>query len=328
MRLEFLKNTSSSQFILPITWGIATILWALLPVEHSHIISDGQYGLWSLMPTSITGESRPIYLGYVFAALVVYLLAKFTNVFVLLRISSRMLSSTLAIFLGCILCLHTLFPGHVVMLCVILSFFALFATYQLPAPVPTLLSYLFISMGSLVFPKLLLFVPVYWLCQVYLRSLSFRCFFASLFGVSLPYWFFFAVSFCYEGGTQQFVDICEEIIDFDMPDWTTVQLTDILIFAYIVVFFLFGAVDFWTHSFLDKTRTRIIYKTTIAHAFVTLLFIILLPSCFHVLLAVLIIDSALVGGHFIALTYNLFSHIYALIMLILLVLLVIAQIIL
>lgn len=328
MRLEFLKNTSSSQFTLPIMCVIATLLWTLLPVEHSQIISDCQYGLWSLMPASITDESGSIYIGYIFAALAVFLLAKFTNVFVLLRISSRMLSSTLALFLGCILCLHTLFPGHVVMLCVILSFFALFATYQLPAPVPTLLAYLFISTGSLVFPKLLLFVPVYWLCQIYLRSLSFRCFFASLFGVLLPYWFFFAASLCFEGGIQHFVAVCEEIIDFDMPDWTAVQLTDILIFAYIFVFFLFGAVDFWAKSFLDKTRTRIIYKTIIAHAFFTTLFIILQPSCLHVLLAILIIDSALIGGHFIALTYNFFSHIYTLIMLTLLILLVIAQIVL
>lgn len=318
MRLEFQKKIASSQFTLPLVCILAGIIWLLLPPAHSLSFEGEHYGLWTQIPGYITNGSMATYAGMGLAALGVYLIAELTNTFVLLRISSRMLSSVLALLLGTILCLHTINPGLIVMVLSILSFFGLFFTYQQQIPTVTFLSYLAISIASLVFPKLLFIVPIYWLAQIYLRSLSIRCWIASILGVLSVYWIFFGISMCTEGGLELFLTTCLSIVDLDMPDYSSLPLSHILIYSYLMVFFLVGTVNCYMNSFLDKTRTRIIYKSIIMHGFVIAIAIAAQPHFFHVLLPLLMVDSAMVGGHYIALTYNRFSHLYCIVMLLLL----------
>lgn len=325
MRLEFQKKIASSQFTLPIVCIVATLMWLFLPVNHSSVLAPEQHGLWAIIPQELLDSSWNTYLSMGLAAFGVYLVAELTNTFVLLRISSRMLSSMAALFLGAILCLHTFSPGYVIMLFCVLSFFGLFYTYQQPIPILTFLSYLLISLGSLLFPQLLLIVPVYWMLQIYLRSLSIRCWVASILGVLVPYWIFFGVALCYEGGLDLFVKTCMQILDIKMPQYASIPQSDIFIYGFLVVFFLFGMVNFYMNSFLDKTRTRIIFKSIIIHGLLVALAIALQPHSFHTLLPLLVVDSAIVGGHFVALTYNRFSHIYCIVMLLILIALVVFQ---
>lgn len=326
MRLEFQKNIASSQFTLPLMSIVAIILWLLLPITHVARFDGVENGFWGYIPSAITSGYVGKYVGMAFAALSVYFVAELTNTFVLLRISSRMLSSTLALFFGTILCLHNFQPAHIIAACSILSFFTLFSTYQMPMPMPTFMTYLLISIGSLVFPKLLLLVPVYWVIQVYLRSLSMRCWLASLFGIMIPYWFFFAISLYLTRGFDVFVNTCKEIVDFTLPNYTSLPLSDIFIFGFVVLFFVFGAINFFMTSYLDKTRTRILFKTIIMHGALMIVFIVLQAQYFHSFLPLLLIDAALVGGHFIALTYNRFSHLYCVAMLLILIELVVFQV--
>lgn len=327
MRLDFLKNISNSQFTLPLVSIVGLLLWLVLPTAHVGMFDLQEHGLWTLLPSAITQGTAGKLLGLVLAALSIYLIAELTNTFVLLRISSRMLSSSMAVLLSSTLCLHNFQPGMAITVMIVLSYFALFYTYQLSNPVATFLAFMFLSMASLLFPKLLLFVPVYWICLVYLRSFSARAFMASLFGTIVPYWFFLCISLCIEEEPTIFLTTCEKLIEFRLPDYTVLATTDYMIFAFVLIYFLAGIINFVTHSFLDKTRTRIIYATVIFHGIFTLAFIVLQPQYFHTLLPLFMIDSSLVGGHFIALTYNRISHIYSLVMFVLLIALLIAQLI-
>lgn len=326
MRLEFQKKIASSQFTLPLLSIVAIILWFLLPSTHTSEFDSVANGLWTYIPRVVTVGDVGTYVGMAFAALCVYLVAELTNTYVLLRISSRMLSSTLALFLGTILCMHTFQPAHIVALCSVLSFFSLFSTYQMPLPLPSFITYMFISVGSLVFPKLLLIVPVYWVVQIYLRSLSMRCWLASVFGTLVPYWFLLVISLYLTGDLNLFVSTCSEIVHFSLPNYSALNISDVFIFGFVVLFFVFGAINFFMTSYLDKTRTRILFKTIIFHGLLMVLLIILQAQYFHSLLPLLLIDAALVGGHFIALTYNRFSHLYCIAMLLILIELVVFQV--
>ena len=328
MRLEFQKNIASSQFTLPFVSTLVILLWFILPTAHGGETYHLQHGLWPLIPDNFLVGTTGRFVALALGALGVYLVAELTNANVLLRISSRMLSSTLAVLLGAILCLHLPTPGHIVMICSILTFFTMFSTYQAPSPVSSLITYMILSMGAMIFPKLIYLVPFYWCLQAYLRALSLRCIVASVLGILLPYWLLFLYMFFQEDGAIAFVYLCHQFVEFELPDYSSLHLTDILIFAFVLVFFLSGMINFYINSFRDKTRTRIIFNTIIAHAFVSILFLALQPQFFHTLLPLLVVDSALVGGHFIALTYNKFSHIYCIVMLICIVALVAAQIIL
>lgn len=328
MRLEFQKNIASGQFTLPLVSIIAFLVWVLLPVTDAGVIDYEQHGIWQLLPALLMEGRIAMCLAIGLSALTVYLIAELTNSNVLLRISSRMLSSIFAFFTGIILCLHLVLPGHVVVVFSVLSYFTLFATYQSPSPMLTFVTYLLLSTASLFFPKLLLFMPLYWGIQIYLRSFSFRCLVSSLLGVLVPYWILFAVCIFVENDVNRFVELFLNAIDIKLPQYTSLTLQDWLIFAYVVTFFLFGLVDFVINSFLDKTRTRILYNVITSHCMFLIVFILLQPQFFHTLLPMLLVDSALLGGHFISLTYNKFSHVYCLVMFALAIALVMVQVIL
>lgn len=317
MRLDFQKTIASSQATLPVVGSIALLLWVLIPNRQPALsFLEADYGLWSHVPSFLFKGYWGVGLSAFFAALAVYLMAELNNSNVLLRVSSRMLGSMLAFLLAFALVCHSLQPGSVVMLLSLLSFFPLFAIYQLPHPGFTFISYLFISVASLLFPKMLCVVPVYWFIQGYLRALSFRCFVASLLAVVLPYWFYGGVALL-TGTLPDFLAHIEALTHYEWGDYTQLPMKDLLTFSFTVLLFLSGSIDFYLNRFLDKTRTRILYNVVIMHGVYVILFISLQPQYFVTLLPLLLIDTAITFGHFFTLTHTRFSHIYNLILLIL-----------
>ena len=328
MRLDFLKKTTSSQFVLPIVSIFTVLVWVLLPFAHQCSTDQMVHGLWRFLPVEMLQTSIDRYVSVSLAALGVYLLAELNNANMLLRVTSRMLSSTLAFLFALSFCLHSVQPGLVVMLFSLLSFFSLFATYRVSVPIYTFVTFATISVGSLFFPKLLFVIPVYWICQAYLRSLSLRCFFASLFGTLIPYWVLLGVLVNFDGGIVLFVDICTQVIAYSMPDYSTLYITDYMILGYVFILFFFGVVNFYQNSYYDKTRVRTLYNVVIIHGLAMLLYILLQPQHFHTVLPLFLVDASILGGHHLTLTYNRFTHVYSLIMLVLALALIGAQIIL
>lgn len=286
-----------------------------MPITESGSFDVSEHGIWTYLPSFVTGRTICRYLSLGVCALTVYLIAELTNANVLLRISSRALSSTYAYIVGIILFMHGFIPGLAFALFILLSYFTLFATYQQPSPVLTFLTYIMLSLASFVFPKSLVFIPIFWLFQSYLRSFSLRCFMASFFGLILPYWMLFGALTCVDGGVAIFAENCLQAVKFSMPDYSALSTTDILIFVFVMILFLVGFVDCIVNAYLDKTRTRIIYNVINSHTLLTILFILLQPQFFHTLLPILLVDASLVGGHYISQTYNKFSAIYFYVML-------------
>lgn len=314
MQLDFQKSIANSQMTLPVVGLIAAAMWFVLPLlggggdAVSIVADDVTYGLWHLIPQQFQTGYWGLGLGLALAAVVVYLLAELNNSNVLLRISSRMLSSTLIFILMLLPAMHTVQPGLLVMAVCAVSFFPLFATYQLPHPKYVFLTYLLLSLASLAFPKLLLMLPVYWVLQGYLRSMTFRCLMASLIGVVLPYWAFAGIAYLTDS-IGEFVSIFSVFIDFSWYEYSQLTTPQISRFAFVLLLFVVGVIDFYRNNFLDKTRTRILYNTVIIHAAFLLLFLCLQPQYFSVLFALFTFDTAIIYGHFFALTYTKFSHI-------------------
>lgn len=328
MRLDFQKNIASSQFTLPIVSIISMPLWVFLPISHTANIQPLEHGLWHFVPSTYLPDETALFISIGVAALGVYLLAELNNSHVLLRISSRLLSSIFALLLGITLCLHTVHPGQITMVSTLLSFFVLFYSYQTTQPLYPFITFMFLSMGSLVFPKLLYMIPIYWVCLIHLRSLSLRSFIASILGALVPYWVVLGILVNIEGGYVHFLDMCNQVIIFERPDYTSLHITDISIFAFTIVLLMSGIINFYRTNFNDKTRVRIIYNAIIMHSVAVILFMSLQPQYFHTLFPILLIDASILGGHFLALTYNRFTHIYCIIMSIAMIALTIMQLIL
>lgn len=317
------RSIACSHATLPVVCVVTFLVWFFS--SSVSVPSDGaigaagafqaaDYGLWRFLPSFLQGGIVGKLLGMGLCALGIYAMAELNNSQALLRISSRMLSSTLALLLASCVMPCVAQPGLVLMLLTLLSFFALFAAYQIPSPMLTLTAYLMLSVSSLFFPKSLCLVPVYWMMQGSLRALSFRCFVASLIAVLLPYWFFagFAVSF---GWLDEFLVHVQALISFSFGDYAQVTANQYASLAFSFVLFLIGTVDFIRSSYKDKTRTRVIYTAVIVHGFCVALFAILQPQHISAIQPLLLVDASIVFGHFFTLTSNRFTHILSLVLL-------------
>lgn len=324
--LNFQKSIVNNRTTLPIAGAVALILWFVLPPEQPTVFSNrADYGLWRIVPTFLQEGYWSLGISAVCAALAVYLMAELNNTNVLLRVSSRMHASTLAFLLGIVVPFHQCqIPGCVSMVFMLLSLFPLYATYQMPSPMHTLFAYIMASMASLTCPKLLWLVPLYWLIQIYFRAFSLRCLVASLLGTTLPYWFYGGIAVMTDT-TAEFLNHIKSVVEFDWYDYTTLDYRNVVVFAFIVLLFLSGTVDFYINQYLDKTRVRIIYKAMIMYGIVTTIIIAVFPQYFWTFLPLLLVCSTLLFSHFFTLTHTKFSNIYCIILLCLAVVVVAVQ---
>lgn len=317
VRLNFQKSITDSQVTLPVVYGVVLLLWFLPPsVQTSVSYFTTEYGLWRLMPPLFQQGFWSLGISVLFASVAVHGMAELNNANVLLRVGSRMLSTMLAFLLGLAVNCHLFQPGTLLMLLSLLSFFPLFSSYQTPNPLYAFLAYLMMSVASLVFPKWLWMVPLYWIIQGYFRSFTLRCFLASLLATMLPYWFYGGVAVMTES-TGDFLSHLQEIVSFQWCDYSMLDVRELAAFSFFILLFLTGSIDFYLHRYMDKTRTRIIYSVLIQYGLVLAVWIGVQPQYFSTLFPVLILPTAILFGHFFSLTHTKFSHILCIILMVL-----------
>ena len=144
--------------------------------------------LWWLLPFTQRWQ-EPI--GLAVCVLVTYVLMELNSANALLRVRSRMVSVVYLLLMCAVGWLHAFNWPYVAVLCVAISFYNLFLTYdQRNAAVPTFHTHLFVALASFVWPPLLWLSVVQWWNQaIFLRSMSWRCCWAAFFGLATPYFF-------------------------------------------------------------------------------------------------------------------------------------------
>jgi hypothetical protein len=260
------------------------------------------------------------------SAMVVYLMAELNNRYALLRTSTRIISSLTAMLLATLVPLHAFQSAHIVLLAVVFSFFPLFSTYQTPSPISTFLISLSLSLASYIFPQVLVLLPVTWLCQIYMRGMSFRCFVASFIGVITPYWLLFGI-LLYREDIESIRQTLAHFTVIESPDYSGVTLLQIGEFVYLLLFLLVGIVNFMFTSYRDKTRPRILYQVVSVQSLAVLAMLGVWPQHCYVILPLLLVDAAIMGGRFIAHTYNRFSYIFCIVMMVVSVVLMLTSLI-
>ncbi len=332
MRLlkSFHYTIATSKFSLPVVVLLSVVGWILLNGETADaapILTDtADYGLWRLVPEVLTSGTLSVVLALMLSALAVYLMTELNNMFVLLRISSRMLGSMLAVMLTVSVFLHTLHPAHVVMLFVLLSYFPMFASYQQPDSMAYIfVAYMLVSLASLAFPKVLLMVPFYWLAQMLLRAFTPRTLAASVIGLIVPYWITFSFAYVNDCLPTVFGDFIGSFT-FSLPDYSawTMQQTLTALFAFLLV--IVGVVNFYAHGNLDKTRTRVFLNVVVLLTFASFGLLVWETSHFIVLFPLVLINTAIISGHHIGQSFSLFDNIYTIVVLLMLVALIVLEV--
>lgn len=325
MKFSFQKNVACSQMTLPIVGAISVLLWYVLPDSSSHgVFTGSEYGIWQLMPDSIVYSRWTREGSLALCALSVYLMAELNNANMLLRVSSRMLSSMLALLLTISLHCHHLHPGLMLMVLSLLSFFPLFASYRQPHPQHVFLAFTFVSLASLFYPLMIWATVAYWILAGMMRSFTPRCFVASIIATLLPYWLS-AGAAVYLNCMPILMQHLRHMVTLHIGSYADLTPGAVAIAILTVLLFISGAIDFFANRLLDRTRTRTTLNAVFTHGCAFIILMALQPQHITMLQPVLLIDTAILFGHFFTLTHTRFSHIYMIVMLVLAIITVLLQ---
>jgi len=316
LKFDQQKHIVASRSTLPIACCWAMLVWLvelnsptyILGGEDGfwHILGDGERFLKSVSGISFVGD----FLCLAFLALSVYLMAEFNSNFVLLRIRSRILSTIMVVLFAASTFIHSFQPANVLPIFLLMSYFALFSTYQRSrATYPAFLSFAWLSIGSMIFPKILILVPFYWGIQIYQRSLSFKSFTATLIGLIAPYWFLFFYSLSADGLTS-FMLPFRELVNVEMPDYSTLSMPQILTGGFTFLLFLVSTLNYAKSSFNDKTRVRLLYTSIIILGVAMFLLMVLQPQCYNPAFGLALVNTSILAGRYFASNDTRFSNIF------------------
>mgnify|MGYP007069866571 CR=1 FL=1 len=234
-----------------------------------------------------------------------YLMVQLSNLNVLIRIYSRMISVSFIFLSAAAVFLFPSIPGAVVQVCFITALMIFYNCYQdQESPGWTFYTFLCLGAGSLAYIHLLYFVPIFWLMMATIvYSFCWRNFFASLIGLLTPYWFWMGWTLWQENGalnaiTRHFLALAE----FQSPDYASIPSQHILILGLVTILGLTGMIHYLRTSSRDKIRTRQLYYSFFVIGTSAFLFLVLQPQHEDMLLRIMMIITSPLIGHFLALT--------------------------
>lgn len=252
-------------------------------------------------------------------ALTCYLMVELSNGNSLLRVRSRMVTSTFIVLSGAAGCLFGTVNEALLQLFAVIAVFVLFTTYQDSAsPGRTFYAFVALGVAGLLFVPTLYYVPVIWILMgLRLQSLSLRTWTASLLGVLTPCWLVFAWLF-YQQDLQLLADHFALSGHWTFPPvYASVGVWQWVALLFTLMLAATGAIHFWTHSYEDKIRIRHLYGFFTTITVVTTVFIALLPNYFGQLMRLLLITASPLTAHFFAHTSSRLTNILFIVVIIL-----------
>lgn len=255
------------------------------------------------------------FIGLVLTLLVAYVLAETNNTQQLIRIRTRMMASVWLLLVTCMPFLHSaLFPLTCALLLSV-SLFLLFRCYQLSNSVNTVFhSFLFLSLGSLCWVPMVWFLPLYIIYMAsFLRCLTWRTFWAALFGLVFPYWLWFGYAFWNDSLSlwQNHLSALWQIqIEpfFFLYATNTVSLSTLISWGIVSIFALWSLFYYLQHNYNDKIRVRMMLYIYVCQTFFLLGAMLCFPQYFIFLISLLLATISSLIAHYFSLTGSRFSN--------------------
>lgn len=250
---------------------LTTLLWAVRSIPGS----PGCTTVWG------AGCVRML-ITYGLIMLMTYVIIEWNNQCRLLRMRSRMNSVTFQALMLLCPALHGSFASWLPAFCLLGCYFILFKAYDLYRPQGhTFHAFLLLSLGSLLFPPLLLVaVTMLFSCRVQLRLLASKSLMGCLLGLLLPYWIYAslvaaiglplvdlladgtpAAATVAEARTILTWDVWRSYLHPALPRYGAVPLWQWLVGGYLLLLGLRSVLNFVHTSYDDKINTRQFFYT-------------------------------------------------------------------
>lgn len=311
MRTKRLQNRiTAGRLTLPITILTSVTCWILIAVLLPELkVQQDNYSLWQ----SFSDVRIPFWanrlISFSLYSIIGYFLIELNNTFAIIRMRASVQTVVYSLLIAVCPSLHIFYAGDLAAAALLIALFFLFKSYQQVRSANNLFhAFLFIGIGSLFFPQLTLFIPVFWIGAYSFQALQPKSFFASLIGWSLPYWCLLGYAYYY-GQMDCFYQPFRELttfmpIGFDFEPWKLATI------GYLFILFIVSSAHCLIASLEDKIRTRSYLHFLILLNFCIFILIGLQPVLTVHLLSLLLIGVSILAGHLFALTNSRAANIF------------------
>ena len=142
-----------------------------------------------------------------------------------------------------------------------------------------------------------------------LLSLNWRTWLASIIGLVTPYWFL-SLWFIYLRDFTPLVGHFALLGSFMPPSYTAgLNVEQLLIFVFTLILTVMGIWHFWSRSFEDKIRIRLLYGLFTTLALLSLTFTIMQPQLFDPLMRIVFVCASPLIAHYMSLTGSRLTNI-------------------
>lgn len=296
---RFQNHVSESTVTLPLCMVIGALAWFWNGNAH-----EFGYNTSSIVSLAL-------------AVLSTYIVIETANVFALLRIRSSMIATVWVVCISLMPSLHTFSEAWVAVPALAGSYYIMFLTYQEHEPVVHVFhTFLFLGIASLAIPQLLLFVPLYyWYLLIFLRSLTWRGFWAGVVGLMLPLcfvvgWSIVSGDYCFLWSRAESLLYTDMFVVKDYGWMLSYKEPEALNFALLSLLALIGIVHYLRNYYNDKIRTRMFLYIYVMQTVASWLLVIAMPDKYFLLAPVLMLAAGTMIAHFFALTGSLVSNLF------------------
>lgn len=312
MRSKRLQNRiTTGRLTLPTAILLSLFCWVLTSALLPEIpVMKSGYPLWETINTGYIPAWANAPLSFLLYGIIGYFLIELNNTFAIIRMRASVQTAIYFLLISVCPAMHQLYAGDIASVAFLISLFFLFKGYQHPHPAGIMFySFLFIGAGSLFFPQLTLFIPLFWIGAYSFQALTPKSFFGSLVGWSLPYWFLLGHAYFYD----EMGLFCQPFIELGTFQPITLQdfpLWEIATLGYLFVLFAVSSVHCLVAGYEDKIRTRSYLHFLIFLSFCIFGYILLQPAQTVHLLPLLLIGVSILTGHFVVLTNSRASNVF------------------
>lgn len=311
MRTKRLQNRiTAGRLTLPVAILISVACWVLTAVLLPDLkVQQDSYPLWQTFSNIGIPFWANQLISFILYSIIGYFLIELNNTFAIIRMRASVQTSVYFLLIAVCPSLHILYAGDLAAAAFLIALYFLFKSYQQVRPAGDLFhAFIFIGIGSLFFPQLMLFIPLFWIGAYNFQSLQPKSFFGSLVGWSLPYWCLLGYSFYY-GQMDLFYQPFRELVTF-IPIRFDFDLWEMATIGYLLILFAVSSGHCLVAGYEDKIRTRSYLHFLIFLNFCIFVYIGLQPALSVHLLSLLLIGVSILAGHLFALTNSRTANIF------------------
>lgn len=310
-RKRIQQKITTGKFVLPVVILLSTFIWlGVCFIKPIAVFSQSSSPVWQLLEPFFLGKTVSLLINFFLYACIGYLLIELNNAFTIIRLRASIQTSLFFIVVCACPELYSLQMGSVSALCMVASTYFLFQSYQHARPSGVIFySWMFLGLGSLMFPQLLFLIPLYLIGAYNFQSLNAKSFFAGLIGLMAPFWFLLGYAFSFNQ-MGMFYHPFKELGTFMPVNILVLKGWQIVTLSYISLAFIVAVTHSIINGWQDKIRTRAYINFFSLMGVCLIALIILQPQHFIKIFPLLLVCYSFLAGHFFALTRSRGSNIF------------------